>query len=247
MTFGLFLGWFGALTAVGTSAPQVARLVRTRDSSGVSASAWTLCLGASLGWASHGVQLGLPNQVLPNVAVAAASLAVMNQLRRIDGLALAPRLLPAAALGATMACVDHFLGTVVFGLMIPIPGAVGALAQGSRLVRSAQVTGVPVLGLALGAANSTVWLAWALIAHEPGTAIASSVGGSLALFNLVWRVLRACGLRPMLVEARRPPRGLRGLGVPSRDRPAGPPRRRERVGPRRGPAVGRHRIQARRR
>jgi hypothetical protein len=245
MTLGLVLGWIGALTAVSTSVPQVARLIRTHDPAGVSPAAWTLCLGASIGWASHGIQLGLPNQAVPNVAVAAAALAVLTQLHHIERTPLAPRLIPALALGATMSTVDYLLGTVVFGLLIPVPNAVGAIAQGARLVRAPSVNGVPIVGLALGASNSAVWITWGLLISEPGTTIASTVGGTLALFNLVWRILRACGLRPLLVAHTNPVEPLR------RSRPGqrtAPPGRRGQIGPRRhGPPVGRHRIATRHR
>ncbi|MDR1186626.1 MAG: hypothetical protein LBK95_04105 [Bifidobacteriaceae bacterium] len=243
MTFGLVLGWLGALTAAAAGLPQAARLIRSRDYSGVSAAAWTLTLGSALGWASHGVQLGLVNQIVPNLTASVAAFAVLYRLHRISGLSLSGRVAPGLAIGAAMACVDHFWGAVAFGVLGAVPGATAITAQGVQLVRSVQVTGVPVLGLLLGATNSAVWIVWGIHVAEPGTAIASCIGGALALFNLVWRLLRGRGLRPFFASAHGP--ALRRAAQAGSARRAGPPHRREQVRPRRVAPPGRHRIRAR--
>jgi uncharacterized protein with PQ loop repeat len=245
MTLGLVLGWLGALTALSTGLPQVARLIRAHDCSGVSAAAWTLCMGSAIGWASHGVQLGLINQVVPNTISCAASFTVLYQIHRMTGQPLLPRVAPALAIGLTMGCVDFFLGVVVFGLIGAMPGAAATVAQGTQLVRAPRVTGVPVLALALGLSNSLVWFSWGLFVNEPGTAIASSIGGILCLFNLVWRVLRSCGLRAFFAMDQVPATKRQPKKLAAKGRPA-PPHRREEVRPRRGAPAGRRRVSGRR-
>ncbi|MDR0592324.1 MAG: hypothetical protein LBG60_03500 [Bifidobacteriaceae bacterium] len=232
MTFGLILGWLGALTAVSASLPQVVRLIRTGDVTGVSPAGWTFSLGSAIAWEIHGLRLGLPNLVAPNLVVMVSTAAILYHLYRAGGprprLWLVWRLGQAVAVGAALALVDHGLGSVWFGLLVPIPGAVGLLAQASALVRCASVTGVSLPTLALTAANTAVWAAWGLIAAEPGTAIASLIGGGLALFNLTWRILRSLGLRPLGTPAggaksarRRPPRS----SPAAKGRRPAPPRR----------------------
>jgi phosphopantothenoylcysteine decarboxylase/phosphopantothenate--cysteine ligase len=195
--FSFYLGWLAAVTGVSWCLPQVWRLLRRRDGAGVAASMWSLSLGAAIGWVSHATRMDLLNQIVTNLVVAAVALAVLIRLRQAVKYPLVRHLIEGAAVGLLLCLGEHFFGPVAFGLLVPIPTVIGAAAQGVELVRARSVKGVPILGLALGTANTAVWLVWALLVHDLGSLIACCAIEVVNLFNLIWAILRAVGLGPL--------------------------------------------------
>jgi hypothetical protein len=49
--------------------------------------------------------------------------------------------------------------------------------------------------MGLGFVNLTLWGIWSLLVQDPGTIIALSISWFVALFNVIWYVLRRLGLR----------------------------------------------------
>ncbi|MGB4271197.1 MAG: PQ-loop domain-containing transporter, partial [Propionicimonas sp.] len=52
------LGWLGALTATLLGLPQAMRLMRTRNTEGLSLMAWQATLVINIGWTAHGIVIG---------------------------------------------------------------------------------------------------------------------------------------------------------------------------------------------
>jgi uncharacterized protein with PQ loop repeat len=179
------------------TAPQVIKLLKSHDPSGISVYGWVAALGSNLGWLGHGFLIGMPNVIVPNAAAMTCTLMILYQLHKVYGFSLAARLLPGAALGTVLIVIDGACSPILFGLLAPIPGIVNTGMQAIQLLRAEKVTGVPLGMPAALALNWTVWLAWALVVHDAATTIASYTSGTLIWFNLVWRIARHCGVRPL--------------------------------------------------
>jgi hypothetical protein len=69
--------------------------------------------------------------------------------------------------------------------------------QSIELVRAPRIVGVSPLFLLLAAVNQALWLTWALLVPDVGTAITAAVTGAGAAFNLSWWLARRAGLPPL--------------------------------------------------
>jgi uncharacterized protein with PQ loop repeat len=97
---------------------------------------------------------------------------------------------------APVIAIDGFLGSAAYGIAAIFPGIAITAAQSVELVRAEHVRGVSPASMALGFINLTLWAVWAALVNDSGTMIAVSTTWLLALFNVVWYVLRRLGLRP---------------------------------------------------
>ena len=164
--------------------PQAFRLLRTRDTRGVSLPAWQAILAINIAWTSHGIVLGQPAMIAPNSLALAATLPVLVVLARSHGLGLARVFLPGLLGAAAMITVDLTLGSAVYGLVALVPALIANAGQGVALVRSPVVVGVSPVFLVIQVVNQVLWLVWALLVPDSGTQITATVTGLVAVFNL---------------------------------------------------------------
>jgi uncharacterized protein with PQ loop repeat len=177
-------GWLGALTATILGIPQAVRLVRTRDTSGVSLLAWQAILAINIAWTSHGIVLQQPAMIVPNALALAATVPVLVVLARSHGLDLLRVFLPGLLGAAAMIGVDLLVGSAAYGVVALVPALIANAGQGVALVRSP---------------NQALWLAWAVLMPDQGTQITAVVTGLVAVFNLSWWLLRRAGLPAFFV------------------------------------------------
>jgi uncharacterized protein with PQ loop repeat len=110
-----------------------------------------------------------------------------------------------------MIAVDRTFGTAAYGIVAVIPAVLANAGQSIELVRAPRIVGVSPLFLLLAAVNQALWLTWALLIPDAGTAITAAVTGAGAAFNLGWWLARLAGLPPMFAHAQPQP-----AEVPSR-------------------------------
>jgi len=187
----------GAVIAVGIPLPQFLLVVRTRDTHGLSIVMWVLSLGTVASWLSHGIRLDVVNMVWPNVLSLAMTTTILFMLYRQGKYHWYATWLPGLALGALLIGLDYGVGTACYGIAVVIPQAYGMVRQGIALIRAERVSGVSIPSWIFQVVNQLVWLIWAVMAHETGTFISAVVSLVAALFVLLWRILRACGLGPI--------------------------------------------------
>jgi MtN3 and saliva related transmembrane protein len=188
------LGWVAAVLGVVVSLPQVVRLVRTRDTSGLSLVYWQACVGAIAGWLVHGLYIREAPMIATNawaVILYTAGLVLIGRIRRLGWLRLIG---PAAVLAAVLAVVNFLLPSVYFGVAAVLPSVYGLVGQARQLVRAPAITGVSPAFLALNAVNQWCWFWWALLLPDNGTIVSGATAGTLMGFNFVWWLLRRCGL-----------------------------------------------------
>lgn len=195
------IGWFATCVGALLGLPQLVRLIRTRSVDGLSLVAWRAMLVLNLAWFAHGVRIDQLPQVVTNLVALAVTVPLLTLLVRSKGLPLVRTLAPSLVAAALIIAVDAYLGSLAFGLVAMIPGLFTNLGQTAELVRAPSVSGVAPLFLLLGWVNQCLWLTWALLVHDPGTTVASSLTLAMTSFNLLWFCLRRLGMRAVFVRA----------------------------------------------
>jgi uncharacterized protein with PQ loop repeat len=199
----VLVGWAAALVGTLLGLPQVIRLARTRNVEGLSLPAWQLVLGLNLAWTSHGMILGQPNMIVPNVLGLCSTVPILVLMSRELGRALPKVMLPGVLLAIAMIAVDLTLGTTAYGLVALWPALFANMGQTLELVRSPRVTGVSPVYLVAAVLNQVLWLFWGILVGDAGTMITATTTLAITALNLVWWLLRLLGLR--------------SFGVPTRD------------------------------
>lgn len=184
------LGWIGAATGSLVALPQVVRILRTGATTGISSLTWRLLVGVNLAWMSHGVITHHPNIVVSNTVYALCTSTILILLWRHRGIRLWQLFVPGIVLGALMVAVDAFSGPIAFAVIAFIPAALSQMAQLRSLVVSQNVHGVSLCWLAYCVLNQTIWLTWAVLAHEISLIIVATGLGILMTLNLILGVLR---------------------------------------------------------
>jgi uncharacterized protein with PQ loop repeat len=184
------LGWIGAVTGALVALPQVVRILRTSATTGISPLTWRLLVGVNLAWMAHGVITHHPNIVVSNTVYALCTSTILILLWRHRGIRLWQLFVPGILLGALMVAVDAFSGPIAFAVIAFIPAALSQIAQLRSLVVSRSVQGVSLWWLAYCVLNQTIWLSWAVLAHEISLMIVATGLGILMTLNLILGVLR---------------------------------------------------------
>jgi uncharacterized protein with PQ loop repeat len=184
------LGWIGAVTGALVALPQVVRILRTSATTGISPLTWRLLVGVNLAWMAHGVITHHPNIVVSNTLYALCTSTILILLWRHRGIRLWQLFVPGILLGALMVAVDAFSGPIAFAVIAFIPAALSQIAQLRSLVVSRSVHGVSLWWLAYCVLNQTIWLSWAVLAHEISLMIVATGLGILMTLNLILGVLR---------------------------------------------------------
>jgi len=184
------LGWIGAVTGALVALPQVVRILRTSATTGISPLTWRLLIGVNLAWMAHGVITHHPNIVVSNTVYALCTSTILILLWRHRGIRLWQLFVPGILLGALMVAVDVFSGPIAFAVIAFIPAALSQIAQLRSLVVSRSVQGVSLWWLAYCVLNQTIWLSWAVLAHEISLMIVATGLGILMTLNLILGVLR---------------------------------------------------------
>ena len=195
MTPVALLGWVATVIGACLAAPQLIRLVRTGNVEGLSLVGWQTALVLNIAWAVHGINIGQLPQILSSSLALFTTVPILVLMARAVGRRLLPTMLPSFAVAATMIAIDGFLGSAAYGIAAIFPGIAITAAQSVELVRSEHVRGVSPVSMALGFINLTLWAIWAVLVNDPGTIIALAISWVIALFNVIWYVLRRMGLR----------------------------------------------------
>ncbi len=175
-------GWTAAVLGVLSNLPQLARLLRTRTTLGVSTRSWQIAGGTTGAWAFHGFYVGVEQMQVPNILLTATALWILLLIareRRESFWLMLP--LPFAVILAG-AATDVLFGSAVYGAVIAVPPFLGTFAQLRAMMRSFRVDGVSGPFLALALLVQWLWLTWGIIEGEWAIRIAA---GSLSTMMAV--------------------------------------------------------------
>jgi uncharacterized protein with PQ loop repeat len=195
MTTTDILGWLAVVLSATMGLPQLVRLVRTRSVEGLSLTSWRLMLTMNTVWTVHGVVLHQLPMILTNFLVLFTTLPILVLLAREHGRGAVTTMAPSLALAAAMVAIDLTLGSAAFGVVTTALAVSTAAGQSIALVRSPHVLGVSALFTVLAVVYQSLWVAWGLLVHDAGTIMAASAACVMVTFNVLWYVLRRCGLR----------------------------------------------------
>ncbi|MGV8850367.1 MAG: SemiSWEET family sugar transporter [Propionibacteriaceae bacterium] len=198
MTAADVVGWVAVCVGMGVALPQLVRLARTHKVDGLSLTSWRSILSMNIAWAAHGIRLEAPALIITNSIGLCSTLPILYLLSRQFSRRLVPLLVPSLVVAAAMIAVDNTLGSAAYGVVAIAMALVSNLGQSMQLVRAPHVTGVSPLFVTMAVLNQSVWIAWGLLAKDPGTIMTASTVCGLASFNLLWYALRRGGLRAFL-------------------------------------------------
>ena len=199
-TWVVVLGWVAAAVAAFLGLPQVVRIVRTRETAGVALFTWQTMVGLGLGWLSHGIQIGSPQQIVANSVGAIWTTTVLILLIRSRKVNPLRGIGPSLLIAAVLVLADVIFGTTVFGLVMIVPTILANIAQTGALIREPYVDGVSPVFLMASITTQALWTIWGVAVGDAGTVVGSASGALIVLFNLVWWALRRRGLRPLFVK-----------------------------------------------
>ena len=173
---GLLAAGLGVLTGV----PQVLRLLRDPDATGLSYSSAVLAVLASGTWLSYGVALLDPAQLVANVpGLACAVVTVVLAGRRLA----VPLRHAVAALAAWVPVVaTAFLlgGVVVVGVLGTAVSLVKMLPQIATVLRRAPLHGLAPSTVVLTQVSATLWTAYGVATGQGSVVVCSAVTVVLA-------------------------------------------------------------------
>ena len=189
------VGWAAAFVGTVLGLPQVWRLVRTRNVEGVSLPFWQAVLALNVAWTSHGMILGQPNMIVPNLLGLGSTLPILFLMARELQRPLVGVMLPGVLFAGAMIGVDLAFGTAAYGLIAVFPALFANAGQSVELIRSPRVVGVSPVFLVGAVLNQLLWMVWGLLVDDAGTIITAIATLVVTVFNLVWWALRKLGLR----------------------------------------------------
>lgn len=160
------VGWLAALCSASLALPQGLKIAVSRSVAGVSTLTWQTTLIAGLAWACHGLLTAIPQIIWPNALLLITCGWVLWQLCRARRLRTSATFAIPVGVSALAFAADLALGPVAFAAVAFVPGVVGQVSQLRAILRSADISGVSMMGLLLNMANQTLWLAYAVPAGE---------------------------------------------------------------------------------
>lgn len=193
----IVMGWLAGLVGSLLAVPQLVRILRTRETAGLSLLSWQITVAVCASWAIHGARGGMVNMLLPNTVLACVSVPVMVLIHRARRLPAGPVWATVCGLAAVCIAVDLFTTPVIFGVVIVIPQSVAALTQLRDMHRSADVSGVSPVFLLQNVVVQSLWLIWGSLAGEVSVIIAAALTGALWAVNAVFRQFRYARTRTM--------------------------------------------------
>lgn len=204
------LGWTAGAYSACVAMPQLARVVRSRTTAGISLLAWQSSLASNLSWTVYGLLTRHVNLWLPCLllALSAAWMLIMvardrrpvdDSLRavgRIDPL----RIFGAPALVVVATCLLAVTaGPLAFSAAVFVPAALAQLLQLRSLMISADISAVSLPYLLMGVIGQALWFSWGVLADDISNKLVAGCLIVLAGANLAWCLLRRFDLvRPRL-------------------------------------------------
>ena len=192
------VGWTCAVLGSIAMIPQTVKLLRDRNTAGISLAFWQILMGISIGWASHGILTGSPHVIIPNAVTLACALITLYLIRQGRALGHLAVFGPGLALGTAAAMTDWFVGATAFGLLVAVPGILGILGQFIEIVRAPDVSGLSQGFLIMGVVTQVAWLTWGIATDDIAFLINAGAATTLTSLSYGWYLLRRRGLGPYL-------------------------------------------------
>jgi uncharacterized protein with PQ loop repeat len=174
------LGLVAASIGVVTGVPQIVRLVRSPDASGLSYSSAILGVLSAATWLSYGILLMDPAQLVGNVpGLACAVITTVLAARRL-GLSLRTAVLAVA--GWTPIAVTAYLlgGTVALGSTATVVSLVKMVPQVRTVLRREPLNGLAPSAFVLTQVSATLWTVYGAAMGQPSVVVCSAVTAVLA-------------------------------------------------------------------
>ncbi|WP_345713773.1 SemiSWEET family transporter, partial [Kineococcus glutinatus] len=186
-TFIDFLGLTAAAIGVVTGVPQVLRLLRNPDASGVSAASSLLGVLSSGSWLLYGLLLLDPAQLVANVpGLAAALVTAVLAYHRLGARQLHGQLLT-AGYAALLAGVWVLAGASGVGAAATVVSLVKMAPQIRLVLRGGSLAGLAPATFALATAAAVLWTVYGAAQGQVSVVVCSALSALMSGFVLVRR------------------------------------------------------------
>lgn len=193
------VGWLAAGIGMILCLPQLIKLIRTRDTNGLSLVMWQIQAATLWSWFSHGVIYHQLNQIVSTAFAGATMLLIIVAIirqRKLNPLTVfAPMLVGLAIL----VLIDLFFGRTAFGLIVIIPQIYSLYAQFDELRRAPSVSGFSPLYSIIGIVMQLLFLWWGFLIDDPAVVLSASTTALLHSMILTIWVRRRDGQPPVAV------------------------------------------------
>ncbi len=190
MTFLTIWGWACAVAGSMLAVPQFTKLVRDRDTAGMSLVLWQLNVAIAIGWTVHGWRGGWWNMVVPNAISGVLALLVLTLMRQHRRLTLLGTYGLGIAVGLATVVFDVWVGPAAFGVAVLIPLLIGQLDQLRALLFDPDISGVSFGFLLITLLLQGMWGLWGVLAGDTSVMITASSLSIGAVVSVVWFLLR---------------------------------------------------------
>ncbi|SDL64187.1 Sugar efflux transporter for intercellular exchange [Tessaracoccus oleiagri] len=184
------LAWLAAAVGTSTAVPQLARILRTRVTTGVSTKLWQLSLLSAVAWTAHGYLTEQHAITWPTAAVGLLQATILVAVARSEGAGMLRTFLPPVLGGVAMIALNVAMGPVVFGAVITLAPTMGQLAQLRVMHRASDLFGVSRDYLVLNLAAQALWLGYGLLAVEWAMRVSAGTMTVLASVSLAYYLHR---------------------------------------------------------
>lgn len=174
------LGLVAAAIGILTGVPQVLRLLKNPDASGLSYSSAILGVLSSSTWLTYGFMLLDPAQLVANVpGVGCAIVTVVLAARRL-GVALTPAIVSALVWVPVVTGAFLVGGPVLVGMVATAVSLVKMLPQVRTVLRREPLHGLAPASFVLTQVSATLWTVYGLATEQPSVVVCSVVSAVLA-------------------------------------------------------------------
>lgn len=190
-------GWVAAAIGIASSMPQLLRLLRERNSAGVSLPLWQIVAGTGAAWAAHGFIIESGPLQVPNILGSALAFATVIFVLKDRKQPILRQLILPLVLGAGLIAVDLMWGAVVFGILIVLPQLVGQLSQLRSLLTTTNPAGVSAGFLSIFVGGQAIWLVYGIMHGDWALIIAATTMVVIAGLNLTICLIRQARARKL--------------------------------------------------
>jgi uncharacterized protein with PQ loop repeat len=174
------LGLFAAALGILTGVPQVVRLLKDPDATGLSFSSSVLGVLSSGTWLTYGFLLLDPAQLVANVPGLGCAVATVVLAARRLGVSLTPALVATLAWVPVVSAAFLLGGPVAVGMVATAVSLVKMLPQVRTVLRREPVHGLAPTTFVLTQVSATLWTVYGLATGQLSVVVCSVVSAVLA-------------------------------------------------------------------
>lgn len=166
MDLATAIGFAATAVSISRSVPQLARILRTRNVTGLMPATPGCTAVSSVGWASYALTLGDPTLLTTSLVGVLSATALSILIARIGGVSQWNKRI-IVLWGLLLAVIASIGGAPVLAGTLTAAVLVNSAPQVTAVLRNPDAQGVSVVAWLLGGAEGALWATYGTAAHDP--------------------------------------------------------------------------------